>query len=65
VSKHLGVLKQVGLVQERRLGRQRLYRVNMQMLKPIHDWIAPFERYWSGSFERLDDILSVMQKKEK
>ena len=65
VSKHLGVLKQVGLVQERRLGRQRLYRVNMQMLKPIHDWVTPFERYWSESFERLDDILSVMKKKEK
>lgn len=65
VSKHLGVLKAVGLVQERRLGRQRLYRVNMQMLKPIHDWITPFERYWSESFERLDDILSVMKKKEK
>ena len=64
VSKHLGVLKQVGLVQERRLGRQRLYRVNMQMLKPIHDWVTPFERYWSESFERLDDILSVIKKRE-
>jgi len=64
VSKHLGVLKQVGLVQERRLGRQRLYRVNMQMLKPIHDWVTPFERYWSESFERLDEVLSVIKKKE-
>jgi DNA-binding transcriptional ArsR family regulator len=64
VSKHLGVLKQVGLVQERRVGRQRLYRVNMQMLKPIHDWVTPFERYWSESYDRLDEVLSVMQKKE-
>ncbi len=65
VSKHLGVLKRVGLVHERREGRQRLYRVNMEKLKPIHDWVSPFERYWSESFERLDEVLQVVQKKEK
>jgi DNA-binding transcriptional ArsR family regulator len=65
VSKHLGVLKQVGLVRERREGRQRLYRVNMEKLKPIHDWVTPFERYWSESFDRLDEVLQVIQKKEK
>ncbi|HEY3311941.1 MAG TPA: metalloregulator ArsR/SmtB family transcription factor [Anaerolineales bacterium] len=65
VSKHLGVLKQVGLVSERRVGRQRLYQVNMQKLKPIHDWVSPFERYWSESFERLDEVLQVIQEKEK
>jgi DNA-binding transcriptional ArsR family regulator len=65
VSKHLGVLKQVGLVSERREGRQRLYRANLEKLKPIHDWVTPFERYWSESFERLDDILQVLKKKEK
>lgn len=65
VSKHLGVLKQVGLVSERRDGRQRLYRVNMEKLKPIHDWVTPFERYWSESFDRLDEVLQVIQKKEK
>jgi DNA-binding transcriptional ArsR family regulator len=64
VSKHLGVLKQVGLVSERRVGRQRLYRVNAERLRPIYDWVAPFERYWSESFERLDEILEEM-KKEK
>jgi len=63
VSKHLGVLKAVGLVQERRVGRQRLYRVNMHKLKPIHDWVTPFERYWSESYDRLDEVLSVIQKK--
>ena len=62
VSKHLGVLKQVGLVSERRFGRQRLYRVNAERLKPIYDWVAPFERYWSGRFERLDEILEQMKK---
>lgn len=64
VSKHLGVLKQVGLVSERRLGRQRLYRVNAERLKPIYEWVAPFQRYWSERFERLDEILEEM-KKEK
>lgn len=65
VSKHLAVLKKVGLVRERRDGRQRLYRVNMDKLKPIHDWVTPFERYWSESYDRLDDVLSDIQKKEK
>jgi DNA-binding transcriptional ArsR family regulator len=65
VSKHLGVLKQVGLVSERREGRQRLYRVNAERLKPIYDWVAPFERYWSERYERLDKVLEEMKKKEK
>jgi len=65
VSKHLGVLKQVGLVSERRVGRQRMYRVNAERLKPIYDWVTPFERYWSESFERLDEVLQEIQKKEK
>ena len=65
VSKHLGVLKQVGLVKERRVGRQRMYRVNAERLRPIYDWVAPFEHYWSESFDRLDEVLQEMQKKEK
>ena len=65
VSKHLGVLKEVGLVSERRVGRQRLYRVNAERLKPIYDWVAPFERYWSESYERLDDVLEDLKSKEK
>jgi DNA-binding transcriptional ArsR family regulator len=65
VSKHLGVLKQVGLVSERRVGRQRMYRVNAERLKPIFDWVSPFQRYWSESFERLDEVLQELQKKEK
>ena len=65
VSKHLAVLKKVGLVRERRVGRQRLYTVDMEQLKPIHDWVTPFERYWSESFERLDEVLLDIRKKEK
>lgn len=65
VSKHLGVLKEVGLVSERRVGRQRMYRVNAERLKPIYDWVAPFERYWSESYDRLDDVLEELKSKEK
>lgn len=64
VSKHLGVLKQVGLVDERRVGRQRLYRVRAERLKPIFDWVSPFEKHWSERFDRLDQVLEKM-KKEK
>ena len=65
VSKHLGVLKQVGLVSERRAGRQRLYRVNAERLKPIFDWVKPFERIWSERFDRLDQVLEEIRKREK
>ncbi len=65
VSKHLAVLKQVGLVSERRLGRTRLYRLNAEQLKPIFDWVTPFERYWSEGFERLDEVLEKIQKNGK
>ena len=65
VSKHLGVLKEVGLVSERRVGRQRLYRVNAERLKPIYDWVAPFERYWSERYDRLDKVLQDLKSKEK
>src|SRR5512139_1774296 len=62
VSKHLGVLKQVGLVSERRVGRQRLYRVNAERLKPVYDWVSPFEKYWSERFDQLDEVLEKLKK---
>ena len=65
VSKHLGVLKQVGLVSERRDGRQRFYRTNAEQLKPIYDWVAPFERYWSERFNRLDEVLEQRKQQQK
>ena len=64
VSKHLGVLKQVGLVEERRVGRQRMYRVNKERLKPIFDWVTPFEQMWSERFDRLDTVLKKMKKEQ-
>ncbi len=65
ISKHLAVLKKVGLLSERRAGRQRLYRVNAGQLKPIHDWVTPFERLWNERFNRLDKVLAELQAKEK
>src|SRR5438874_9382917 len=53
VSKHLGVLKKVGLVNERREGRQRLYKLNAEQLKPIHDWVKNYERFWRRQLERI------------
>ena len=64
VSKHLGVLKQVGLVKERRAGRQRLYQINAAQLKPIHDWIQPFQRLWTARLDRLEQYLIELQSKE-
>jgi len=53
VSKHLGVLRKVGLVSVARHGQQRVYRLNPQELKPVNDWVKPFERYWSGQIDRI------------
>jgi DNA-binding transcriptional ArsR family regulator len=55
VSKHLAVLRQVGLVRVRRRGRTRLYRVNGEQLKPIHDWVKSFERFWTHHLERIKE----------
>jgi DNA-binding transcriptional ArsR family regulator len=55
VSKHLGVLKEVGLVSVRRDGRQRLYQVNGEKLKTIHDWAKMFERFWAHQLLRIKE----------
>lgn len=55
VSKHLGVLKEVGLVTARRSGRQRLYQVNGERLKTIHDWAKMFEKFWSHQLLRIKE----------
>jgi DNA-binding transcriptional ArsR family regulator len=55
ISKHLGVLKEVGLVSMRRHGRQRLYRVNGERLKPIHDWAKTFEKFWTDQLDRVKE----------
>jgi DNA-binding transcriptional ArsR family regulator len=65
VSKHLRVLREVGAVQVRDLGRQRLYRLNGQALKPIHDWVSRYERLWSDRFEQLDAVLKDLNQEEQ
>ena len=64
VSKHLRVLRQVGLVGVRERGRQRLYRLNGRPLKPIHDWVANYEQTWNERFEALDDVLNELKERE-
>src|SRR5579864_8028860 len=65
VSKHLRVLREVGAVEVRVVGRQRLYRLNGQALRPIHDWVRNYERLWSDRFDELDVVLEDLKAKEQ
>ena len=64
VSKHLRVLREVGLVSVRDEGRQRLYRLNGTALKPVHDWVKDFERTWNDRFDLLDEVLDELKARE-
>jgi DNA-binding transcriptional ArsR family regulator len=64
VSKHLRVLREVGAVEVRDDGRRRLYRLNGHALKPIHDWVKPYERLWTERFQELDVVLEHLKQKE-
>jgi DNA-binding transcriptional ArsR family regulator len=55
VSKHLGVLRKVGVVSVTRQGQRRLYRLEAEKLKPVHDWVKNFERYWSHQLDRIKE----------
>src|SRR5271156_284027 len=55
VSKHLTVLRDVGLVHVRRDGRRMMYRTNAEAIRPLHDWTATFERYWSHQLARVKE----------
>ena len=65
VSKHLGVLRAVGLVHVRIEGKHHWYRLNGPALKPIHDWVRTFERTWNTRLDRLDDLLAELKDQEK
>jgi DNA-binding transcriptional ArsR family regulator len=65
VSKHLRVLREVGVVAAREDGRRRLYRLNGHALKPIHDWVKSYEQSWTERFEQLDDVLEELKRKEE
>jgi DNA-binding transcriptional ArsR family regulator len=70
VSKHLRVLRDVGLVHVRRNGRHKLYRTNAQGIKPLHEWAETFERYWTHQLNRVKEraeakMRSLAEKSEK
>ena len=65
VSKHLRVLREVGAVDVRDEGRRRLYRINGEALKPIHDWVSGFEQLWTERFDRLDGVLEDLKREEQ
>jgi len=64
VSKHLRVLSEVGLVRCRADGRRRLYRAEPARLRPLHDWLSKYEQMWNERFDRIDDYLQELQKRE-
>lgn len=63
VSKHLSVLRRVGLVNVRDEGRQRVYRLNGHALKPIHDWLKNYQQWWEERFQALDEVLEDLKGK--
>ncbi len=59
-SKHLRVLREVGLVRVRKVGQQRLYGLDVRGLRPVHEWTGGFERFWNESFDRLDEYMQAL-----
>jgi len=63
VSKHLGVLRNVGLVHVRRNGRHRLYRTNAEAIRPMHEWTETFERFWRHQLIRVKELAEAEMKR--
>jgi DNA-binding transcriptional ArsR family regulator len=61
-SKHLRVLREVGLVRDRKAGKQRLYGLDARGLRPVHEWAGGFERFWNESFERLEAYVQDLDE---
>jgi DNA-binding transcriptional ArsR family regulator len=55
VSKHLRVLREVGLVHARRDGRRMLYRINSNGIRPLYEWTKTFERFWRHQLQQVKD----------
>ena len=64
-SKHLRVLREVGLVRDRQAGRQRLYGIDARGLRPVHAWAGGFEQFWNESFDRLDAYVQHLEKQQE
>ena len=65
VSKHLKVLRDVGLVRARREGKQMFYRTNAEAIRPLHEWAAMFERYWRNQLIRIKERAEARAKFEE
>jgi len=65
VSKHLKVLKDVGLVEVRREGRQMLYKVNAMAIRPLHEWTSTFERLWKHQLLRIKERAEAKAETKK
>ena len=63
-SKHLRVLREVGLVRVREAGQQRLYALDARRLEPVHDWVVGFEQFWNDNFDRLNDYVKKLQEEQ-
>src|SRR5689334_25281413 len=63
-SKHLRVLREVGLVRVRGEGKQRLYGLDARGLRPVHEWVGGFEQFWNATFDRLNEYVKQLQRKE-
>ncbi|MQA12167.1 MAG: metalloregulator ArsR/SmtB family transcription factor [Pseudonocardiaceae bacterium] len=64
-SKHLRVLREVGLVHDRRAGKQRLYSLDARGLRSVSEWIGGFEQFWNESFDRLEAYVQELKKEDR
>ena len=64
-SKHLRVLREVGLVRDRKAGKQRLYGLDARELRAVHAWAGGFERFWNERFDRLDAYVQGLKPEDE
>lgn len=57
VSKHLAILKEAGLVEDRKVGRESRYHLNAVRLRDVHEWVSFYEQFWTQRMDRLKDLL--------
>lgn len=63
-SKHLRVLREVGLVRAREAGQQRLYTLDARGLQPVHEWVVGFEQFWNENLDRLNEYVKKLQEEQ-
>lgn len=64
-SKHLRVLREVGLVRDRKAGKQRVYGLDARGLQTVHEWTGGFEQFWNESFDRLDAYVRELKQERQ